>query len=222
LQYTDSSHIRVSYKTLYIGAIITCGGIIIFLIIAHACGIRYEIRDIVAMLTCGIVSTTLIYHAKNLKLNFDANQEKLDFDKKKFEEEKVMKKNEQQQKKIVYSFEASTLWFKADMAKHVEVARGFLLRNKDILLNGPIGNIVSEMDKDQEIRRAIICVLNYFENLSLMIKYDIADEETLKLCFKTAFVDYHKVLRRYIDEVQNTSRRYLMNFEEIAEKWSKN
>src|ERR1700743_334951 len=105
LQYTDSGHIRVSYKTLYIGGIITIGGVVIFLIVAHSFNIRYEIRDIVAMITCGIVSTTLIYHAKNLKLNFDANQEKLDFDKKKFEEEKSMRIEEQKHKKIVYSFE---------------------------------------------------------------------------------------------------------------------
>lgn len=92
LKYTDAGHFRISYKPLYIGAIITVCGVTGFIIVAKAIDIRYEIRDIVAMITCGIVSTTLIYHAKNLKLNFDANQAKLDFDRKKFEEEKEARK----------------------------------------------------------------------------------------------------------------------------------
>ncbi len=88
INYTDDGHFKLNYKTLYIGAIITIIGTTIFVFIANYIGLKYEVRDAVAMLTCGIVTTTLIYHAKNLKLNYDANQAKLDFDKFKFEEEK--------------------------------------------------------------------------------------------------------------------------------------
>lgn len=55
-----------------------------------------------------------------------------------------------------------------------------------------------------------------------MIVHELIDENTIKLCFKTTFIDYHKVLRRYIDDIQMTSGRYLMNFEEIAKRWEKN
>lgn len=39
-----------------------------------------EIRDITAIFTCGIIVVTCLYHAKNLRLNTEANQKKLDFD----------------------------------------------------------------------------------------------------------------------------------------------
>lgn len=221
IEYTDTGNFKISYKTLYIGGAITIGLVIAFIVIANSWSIHYEIRDIVGMITCGIVSTTLIYHAKNLKLNFEANKEKLEFDKKKFEEEKSIKEEENRRAKTIYSFEASTLWFKPDMAKNVELSRGYLLKNKDKLMNGQLGEVVAELDKDVETRKSVVCVLNYFENLSLMIKNNIVDENAIKNCFKTVFLDYFKILKRYIDEIQKTSTRYLMNYEEIAKKWDK-
>jgi len=222
LEDTDTSNFKISYKTLYIGGTITLGLVIIFILIANFWSIHYEIRDIVAMITCGIVSTTLIYHAKNLKLNFEANKEKLEFDKQKFEEEKSIKEEESRKAKTIYSFEASTLWFKPDMARNVELSRKYLLENKDKLMHGPVIDVIKGLDEDVETRKSVVCVLNYFENLSLMIKNNIVDEDSIKNCFKTVFLDYFKVLRLYIDEVQKTSARYLMNYEDIAKKWDKN
>jgi len=221
LKYPDDGNIKLNYKTLYIGSGVTIVGVLIFIWAANQTAVKYEIRDILAMLTYGIVSTTLLYHAKNLKLNYDANQAKLEFDKSKFEEEKAIKLKEQKSNKIVYSFEATTLWFKPEMGKHVEVARKFLNTNKKELNSGPIEVFKHKLNESIETRMAVTCVLNYFENLSVMIKRDILDEETIKSCFKSVFVDYYKALKRYIDEIQKKSSRYLMNFEELAQKWEK-
>ncbi len=220
--YPDAINVKLKYSTLVFGGIITALITIVFIITAHFYHINYEIRDIVALITCGVVCTTLIYHAKNLKLNFEANKAKLDFDIFKYNQEKDRKITEQSQRKIAYSFEATAPWFRGDMSAHAELARAFLRTHKDELNNSPIANIKSKLESDTETRRAIACVLNYFENLSVMINEKIVDEDTIKKCFKTLFVDYHKVLRRYIDDIQSTSARYLLNFEDVAKKWERN
>lgn len=218
----DTGNIKFSYKTLYVGAIATICLIVAFCIVAKCCNISYEIRDLISMLTCGIVITALIYSAKSLKLNFESNNEKLEFDKKKFEEEKELRNEELKRQKDKYTLEVSAIWFKPEMADNVETSRSFLRTNKEKLLSGPIIEMITELDNNQEARKAVVCILNFFENLSLLIKREIVDEESLKACFKTVFIDYFKVMRRYIDEIQKTSSRYLMNYEEVAKRWEKN
>ena len=217
----DTSHVKFKYATLYIGAIITVLLTIAFILIARNNDIDYEIRDIVSFLTCGLVSTTLVYHAKNLRLNYEVNKAKIDFDLLKYAEEKEGKKIESEVKKKLHAFKVSSLWFRPDMANHVELSRKFLREHKDKLLSHkPISEFISELESNIESRKAVTCVLNYFENLSLLIKNDLVDEESLKQCFKTLFIDYLNILRKYIDEIQKESKRFLMNYEEIATKWS--
>ena len=221
LQNIDTSHVKFKYATLYIGAAITVLLTAIFILLAINNNIHYEIRDIVSFLTCGLVSTTLVYHAKNLRLNYEVNKTKMDFDILKYEEEKISKQKDSGINKKLHSFKVSSLWFRPDMANHVELSRKFLREHKDKLLSHkPISEFIAELENNIESRKAVTCVLNYFENLSLLIKNDLVDEEALKQCFKTLFVDYLNVLRKYIDEIQKDSKRFLMNYEEIATRWS--
>lgn len=219
-KHPDTTDISFKYSTLYWGAGITILICIAFIIIANITKISFEIRDIVAIITCGIVSTTLVYHAKNLRLNYEVNKAKIDFDKFKYEEEKSDKQIDIRKKKIAYSFQVSSLWFKPDMASNVELSRKFLRDHKDKLQDHkPISEFIAELENNIEARRSVICVLNYFENISLLIKNELVDEECIKDCFKTLFIDYLKALRRYIDEIQKESKRFLMNYEEVAQKW---
>ncbi|NOT91040.1 DUF4760 domain-containing protein [Ferruginibacter sp.] len=219
-RHPDTTSVEFKYATLYWGAGITVIIAIAFIIIANYCGITFEIRDIVAIVTCGLVSTTLVYHAKNLRLNYEVNKAKIDFDKQKYEEEKLSKQKESDKNKEFYSFQVASLWFKPDMANHVELSRKFLREHKDKLQDHkPISEFITELENNIDARKAVICILNYFENLSLLIKKGHVDEESIKLCFKTLFVDYLNILRKYIDEIQKESKRFLMNYEEVATKW---
>lgn len=221
IQNLDTSQIKFKYSTLYWGALVTIIFTTIFIFVANNYNISYEIRDVVAILTCGLVSTTLVYHAKNLRLNYEVNKAKIDFDKLKYTEEKISKEKDTEKSKTLYSFQVSSLWFKPDMANHVELSRKFLREHADKLKDHiPISEFISELENNIEARKAVICILNYFENISLLIKKDLVDEECIKLCFKTLFVDYLKLLRKYIDEIQKESKRFLMNYEDIAKKWA--
>lgn len=107
------------------------------------------------------------------------------------------------------------------MANHVELSRKFLREHKEKLQDHkPIQEFIDELENNIEARKAVICVLNYFENLALLIKNDLVDENCIKDCFKTLFIDYLNILRKYIDEVQKESKRHLINYEEIAKKWA--
>jgi hypothetical protein len=219
-KHPDTSTVELKYSTLYWGATITVLSAVAFILIANKFDMPFEIRDIVAIVTCGLVSTTLVYHAKNLRLNYEVNKAKIDFDKLKYEEEKALKQRDSEKNKEFYSFKVASLWFKPDMANHVELSRKFLRNHKDKLQNHiPIQDFINELENNIEARKAVICILNYFENISLLIKKGHVDEESMKLCFKTLFVDYLTVLRKYIDEIQKESNRFLMHYEEIAKKW---
>lgn len=217
--YPDSGHLKLNYKTLYIGAIITLIITTGFVLIANYAGIKYEIRDVVAIFTCGIVSTTLIYHAKNLKINYEANQAKLDFDKTKWEEEKRLKIAESASKKKLYSYEKAELWFHPHMIKHVEATRLFLRENKDTLGRSSMEEIRSVIKQMDGMAEALGCVLNYFENMALLIKENIVEEEVIKHFFKTLFTDYYRYLKNFIDGIRHSSSRYLINYVELAKKW---
>lgn len=222
LKPIDTTKIQFEYSTLYWGGIITflCAALYYF-VVAKVYNNPVDLKDITAILTCGLVSTTLVYHAKNLRLNYEVNKEKIEFDKAKYEEEKQAKLKEAAKAKKLYAFQVSALWFKPDMATHVELSRKFLREHHAKLeAHQPISEFVEALEKDIEARKAVTCILNYFENLSLLIKNDLVEEDAIKNCFKTLFVDYHKALRKYIDEIQKGSKRFLMNYEEIANEWS--
>lgn len=216
----DTANFNFNYSTLYIGGAISILICVIYIIIGKTYSFHIEIKDVISILTCGLVSTTLVYHAKNLRLNYEVNKAKIDFDKEKYNEEKKSKQADILRNKIAYSFQVSSLWFKPDMANHVELSRKFLREHKEKLEDHkPISEFIKELEGNIEARKAVICILNYFENIALLINNDLVDEESIKNCFKTLFVDYLKTLKKYIDEIQKESKRFLMNYEAIAQKW---
>ena len=217
----DITKIQFKYATLYWGTFITLICTTLFISICKYYDVNFEVRDVIAFVTCGLITTTLVYHAKNLKLNFEINKAKLDFDKKKYEEEKESKQKQNNIDKVSHSFQVSSLWFKPDMANNVELSRKFLRQHSEKLQkHKPINIFIDELENNLEERKAVICVLNYFENISLLIKNDLVDEDCIKQCFKTLFVDYLKLLRNYIDEIQKENSRFLMNYEALALKWA--
>ncbi len=217
----DTTRLQFRYATLYIGTTITSVIAISFILLSLYLQQSVTVRDVTAIVTCGLVCTTLIYHAKNLRVNVELTREKIDFDRMKYAEEKALKVQEAEWNRLLHSFQVSSLWFKPDMANHVELARKFLRQHRDKLeVHVPINLFQQELENDLTARKALICVLNYFENIALLIKYGLVDEECIKLCFRTLFVDYLKVLSRYIDEIQKQNSRFLMNYEEIGKKWS--
>jgi len=176
-----------------------------------------EAKDVIALFTSGLVTTTLIYTAKNLRLNFEASQAKLQFDSDKFDYEKNAKSEEIRRKKIEYSFQVCSQWYSPAMAVHVELSRSFVRKHADKLRDHVIADFVNELEENLESRRCVISVLNYFENISLLIFKELIDKEIMRDSFKTLFCEYYKVLKPYIIERQKQSGRFLINYEVVKD-----
>lgn len=219
----DVINFKSNFKTIWVGGIVTIIVTGLVALIAYSTGNWNTIllRDYVAVFTGGAVTTTLFYHAKNLKNNFDANQEKLNFDLAKFEYEKEEKARSSQNTKKILSVEICSWWFKPDMAPNVERVRCFLRKHETKLKDHkPIREFISALDNNIEDRQALVSILNLFEHIAILIKKELADEEILKDAYKAVFCSYYERLQRYIKKRQKKSVLYLINYEEIARKWT--
>jgi Domain of unknown function (DUF4760) len=169
----DSASIKVSlphfrfWAGLVIAAIITCS--LKFFVPAT------PVRDMVAVFTAVIVCTTLYYHARNLRFNYEFNHEKLRSDKK------------------IAAINVIGDWHKAENIRYTITARDFLLK----LGNAKHDDIINELEKEENLlaRIALVSVLNYLERVAIAAVYDAADQEILKDYFRVIFSFYaHKAL----------------------------
>lgn len=206
----DRIDFSITNKTLVFGLVLTVLVIVAVLLVSIYFDLIFEFRDYATLFTCGIICTTLFYTAKNMRLTYEFHVQKLSVD---LDEKKL--------KKIELTIQISSEWFKS-LSDHVEVSRAFI---KKFTLN-PEGTIdviafVKSIEDNPNERKSLVVILNYFEYLSLLLKRDLVDEQTLKDAFKTVFCEYFLRLKPFIDERQKASRRYLLNYEEVASKWSK-
>ena len=66
-------------------------------------------------------------------------------------------------------------------------------------------------------------VLNFFENVGLDIKNNVADPDYLKEYFYSTVVDYYELFRKYIEysQFRHNSRQTLCNFVYLAQTWER-
>ncbi|NII26875.1 DUF4760 domain-containing protein [Pseudoflavitalea sp. X16] len=167
------------------------------------------------MCSFGSVTIGLIYNA--IALQYNAQINKLRFEK----EDEV---NNYNKKRLTY--EIMSDWYKADMAMNAEKARRFVTPFKG-KLNDPV--VLSEFkkkladDAHLEDRKSLTAVLNYFENLALLVYDKVIDEAILKKAFRTAFLTYYNNLKEYIEDEQRGNNgsncRIFINFVSLSKSW---
>jgi Domain of unknown function (DUF4760) len=243
LKTSDSGSVQAkwSYNSFIIGIIISILILIICSLICYKSIIggwkfKIEIKDVVAIFTACIVTITCLYHAKNLKLNIENNQTKLNFDFEKFKFELAHKNNESDHKKKheqkIVALNLSNKWASQEMSSTVNEARKFIKEHeliRDLKLTHSTDIIkmqkwVDEFNAAPE-RRATMLILNYFEHISVSIISQLADEEVIKLMFKTIMYKTYLDLKNYIDYIQlnapedKRSKTFYENYENLMKKW---
>jgi len=194
--------------------------------------VKIDVKDIAAVFTAIIVTTTCVYHAMNLNLNLSAHtlKIKLDVDKwnhdieqKRLETERVLKKNEEDikiQRRHLTS-ERCLEWHRN--SNNTGKSRAFISKHKMLLNNYKINSFVEEIEKEENIeyRSAVIFVMNYFENLAEGILKEVLDEEIVKDIFKTMFIKYLDNLKPYIDHLEKREGEagIYKSFKRVAERW---
>lgn len=107
--------LKVKYWVLLTGLVTT----IVTAILVSMYVPSVEVRDVVAVVTGGIVSTTLIYHVLNYHLNYEVNRIKFSFDDRKLSSDRK-----------VQSIAVIGEWHKPDMIRYTITARDFLEKHK--------------------------------------------------------------------------------------------
>lgn len=222
--------------TLTVGCIIAIIASVVLFVVAinqnSMARLKIEVRDIAAVFTAIIVTTTCIYHAKNLNLNLTAHSLKLKLDVDKWNYD-IQQKNEEatnaQRKKdedeakakLLLTMEKCLEWHR--MSDKTGRARAFIANNKGLLTDDNNREFVKQIEsaENAEYRSAVICVMNYFENLAEGIDSGILDELYVKRIFKTMFIKYLVNLKPYFDIIEKRDGEggIFKSFKKIAEKW---
>lgn len=212
--------LNIGYKTIVLGIVITLAINVSTYFLSQVFGFELQFRDYIALFSAGIVTTALIYTAIGLKINYNVNMQKLAFDKKKFEYEKNRYDETLKRKRREFAYQISSDWFHDGMSTCVQKARAFVKPHKDKLNSyAEVKAFDEELDKDLEVRKSLLSVLNYFEYVSILILDNVIDENAIKDAFKTVFCDYYKTLQGFIEYHQKESQRYYSHYVKIAKSW---
>ncbi|TAM93881.1 MAG: DUF4760 domain-containing protein [Chitinophagaceae bacterium] len=218
---TLSVNLRIGYKTIFLGIIITLLINLGVYYISRITGHTLQLRDYIALFSAGVVTTALVYTALGLKINYNVNREKLMFDKEKFEYEKNQYIEIQNRKRREFAYQVSSNWFNNDFAECVQTARHFLKPLKGKLnSHQEIEDYENALDADLLVRKSILSVLNYFEYVSILIEDQVIDEDAIKDAFKTLFCDYYKTLKSVIEHHQRENHRYFKNYACVSKRWT--
>lgn len=201
----DDTNFEVKFKywILVVGVIITTG--IAFVVYKNVPGA--EIRDIVTIVTGGVVSTTLIYHVMNYHLNYDVNIVKFRYD----------------NNKIVFEQKSNAIkmigeWLKPEMMRHTILARDFLDSNKM-----KSGSEIDKQLKDSESTRlAIVMILNLFETIAIAISERVIDEKIMKSFFRGLFNEYYHGTHQWIlfRREARKNNKIFENFVALNSRWN--
>jgi hypothetical protein len=242
LTTTDKKEVRkdIHYagfrKGLIITSVISGIGLILFVLThLYSWGFLVELRDIAVIFSAGIVAVTCFYHAKNLRLNIEANEKKILFDFNKFEFEQEQKNEDAISKKLFeqrkFAYELCREVVTPQMTIHLQRARQFY---KNDLLIAELKKISPNDDTalkewshkfdSHPARKSVILVLNYFEQIAIAIEEGFANAEVAKKSLKTIMQQYFVAYRSYIDYRQKDkdygSATFLLYFEKLVISWS--
>lgn len=217
---TNPDSLSLNYSTLVIGMIITIIVLIIVFVIDKVYNFNIGLSDYISILSCGALTTGLVYTAIALQYNYVFHKERLLFDKANNEDNKNREDKTLYTKKVQLSFEISSEWFKGGMAVNVEKSRRFLQHYKDNLhISDNLLKFKAALEENESERTSLISILNYFESIALLLERDVIEEDCIKDAFKALFNSYYKTLKPFIDDLQRENKRYFKSFSAIATKW---
>jgi hypothetical protein len=162
-------------------------------------------KDIVEVVTGGVICLTLFYHM----INYENDQMKFKHDVKIFREK--------------LSFNIATEWHKIPMVDYMQTLKKFLKKCEPLLKenDAKMFHETIENEENEDQKKALIAVFNYFESISLGVKQDIMDEEFIRGFFGSIFAQYFQEYAFYIDYRRRIKKNanLWINFTNLASRW---
>lgn len=201
----NKNEFKVKFELKYIYVfliIIIILGIIIFWCLFEN-EISFGIVEIMAYLTGSVAILTLIYHALSLESSHAFHDEGLKL------------------KRHQYSYDIVSKINEPSMAETLQVMYEINQKKDEYFKQNDISEFKKYLKENGDKRAKMVMLINYFEHISLLVKNKHVEEDIIKDSFKTIFINTYTLLKPYIDESQASSRKIWINYECLAEKWSK-
>lgn len=165
---------------------------------------QVDYKDLLATFTAFIVSGSFIIATLNTKISANLNQDKLDFDRAKFKNDKKI---------IAYNLFKE--YNSEAMTGHNE--RAVLFFKKADAIDPEA--LVTALNNSVEDSKAVTLLLNHLELVSICYIEDIADQDLLKELFVDIFRGHYGQFNKYILAKQAVSPNFFDTFTDVVAKW---
>lgn len=192
---------ELKYIYLFLVLILIVGAALFWIL--YKSDVDFGIIEIMAYLTGSVAILTLIYHALSLESSHSFHDEDLKL------------------KRHQYSYEIVSKINEPSMSETLQVMYEINLKKDKYFKKNDISKFKKFLEHNRDKRAKIVMLINYFEHISLLVKNGHVEEDIIKDSFKTIFIYTYTLLKPYIDDSQAHSRKIWINFECLAEKWSK-
>jgi len=164
-----------------------------------------KLKNLATVLTCGSIIIAIFYSI----LNYEYTQIRFKHDKKTAKE--------------ILTFNIASEWHKDPMAENIKIASKFLKKCKPFVEESNAKRFHEEIENEQneDSKKALLALFNYFESISLGVKQGIMDEDFIKGFFSTAFQQYFNQYSFYIEYRRKVrgNPKIWNNFTTLANNW---
>ncbi|WP_417289631.1 DUF4760 domain-containing protein [Corallibacter sp.] len=191
---------QIRYIVIFILLIIIAGVVLFFLM--HKYNIDFTFTDIMAYCTGSVAIMALIYHALSLESQHKFHQENL-----------FLTRNQ-------YAYDVSSKFNEPHMTEALQFMSKIDSDIESYFPDRKVQKFLDYIKDNPKDRQKIITVINYFEQLSILIENGHVEEKIIKKTFKTVFISTFILMKPYIDYRQQESRTIWCNFENMSNKWN--
>ena len=161
--------------------------------------------EIIKILNSGLVIIGVIYSI----LTYESNQ--------------IKNRHDTRVRKSSATYSAIGEWHVSPMMDYSKICKEFESKNEYHLLKDDIDAFMREFNKDInfEYRRSLICILNYFESMSVAVSEDLMDELFMKKFFRNIFFEFYNVYFLFIEarRKEKNDHEIWLEFTTLVQRW---
>lgn len=160
-------------------------------------------KNLATILACGSIVIGIFYTVLNYEINYH-----------KYKKDRMLAIKQT-------SFQIASDWHKDSIVRHLKTTKKIYEQYKHLIDENSSKEFSELLDSDEDIRAALISILNYLECIALGISEGILDEFFIREFFKGIFINY---LNDYDFYIQYRRKKYnnanmWIKFTQLASKW---
>lgn len=97
-----------------------------------------------------------------------------------YENNHIKFKKEELKSRLIFSFNNVAEWHKPTMVENLKITKIMYDKHKHLISDGKGREFFELLESDEELRSALVSILNYFECIALAVKKEILDAEYIK------------------------------------------